>query len=323
MNNTPLLGLLAVAGATLSINAAWAQQDYPNKPIRLVTMFAPGSNSDQTARFAGAKVSEQMGVSFIIENKAGGGGLAALRDVYRAQPMGYSVLQSNTAFVGNTLAFKEPLYRIEDYTSVGVLGEGYYGLIFHNSVPVKTLAEFVAYAKANPGKLNYGSLGPAAGSTLNAERFKQAAGIDMVGIPFKGGEPVSIALLAGQIQVYWATLGTARNRMQNPQISGLAVTAPKRVKILPDLPTFKEAGFPTMDASSWQAWFAPAAIPKHMLDKLREGFVKASKTPEWQTRMERNELDEFDGTPDQFMARLKKEQAQLAADYKRLNLPQE
>lgn len=323
MKNTPFLRLLTVAGATLSINAAWAQQDYPNKPIRLVTMFAPGSNSDQTARFAGTKVSEQMGVSFIIDNKAGGGGLAALRDVYRAQPMGYSILQSNTAFVGNTLAFKEPLYRIEDYTSVGVLGEGYYGLIYHTSVPVKTLAEFIAYAKANPDKLNYGALGPAAGSTLNAERFKQAAGINMVGIPFKGGEPVSIALLAGQIQVYWATLGTARNRMQNQQIGGLAVTAPKRVKILPDVPTFKELGFPSMDASSWQAWFAPATIPKPMLDKLREGFVKASKTDEWQTRMDRNELDEFDGTPDQFMARLKKEQAQLAADYKRLKLPQE
>jgi len=323
MKITPFARLAAVAGATLGINAAWAQQDYPNKPIRLVTMFAPGSNSDTTARWAGIKVGEQLGVTFVIDNKAGGGGIAALRDVYRSQPMGYSVLQSNTAFVGNTLAFKEPLYRIEDYTSVGVLGEGYYGLIFHTSVPVKNLAEFVAYAKANPNKLNYGALGPAAGSTLNAERFKQAAGIDMVAIPFKGGEPVSIALLAGQIQVYWATLGTARNRMQNAQIKGLAVTAPRRVKILPDLPTFKESGYPGMDTSSWQAWFAPATIPKPMLDKLREGFLKASRTQEWQTRMENNELDEFEGTPDQFMARLKKEQAQLAADYKRLNLPQE
>ena len=313
---------LAMAGAAL-LPAAAAAQDYPNKPIRLVTMFAPGSNSDATARFSGVKLSEQLGVNVLIDNKPGGGGIAALRDVYRAQPMGYSILQSNTSFVGNTLAFKEPGYRIEDYTAIGVLGEGYYGMIFHNSVPVKTLAEFVAYAKAHPGKLNYGSLGPAAGSTLNAERFKQAAGIDMVGIPFKGGEPVSIALLAGDVHVYWATMGTARNRMQNPQIRGLAVTSPERASILPDLPTFKELGYPMMDASSWQAWFAPAAMPAPMLAKLREGFAKASKGQDWQTRMERNELDPFTGTPDQFMVRLKKEQAQLAADYKRLNITQE
>lgn len=322
MNQGISLRLFAAVTALCAHTVAIAQ-DYPSKPLRLVTMFAPGSNSDATARFAGAKLAEQLGVAVIVDNKAGGGGIVALRDVYRAQPMGYSILQSNTAFVGNTLAFREPGYRIEDYTTVGVLGEGYYGMIFHTSVPVKTLSEFIAYAKAHPGKLNYGALGPAAGSTLNAERFKLAAGIDMVGIPFKGGEPVSVALLAGQVHVYWATMGTARNRMQNAQIRGLAVTSPERTRILPDLPTFKELGFPMMDASSWQAWFAPAAIPGPMLAKLRDAYVKASRGADWQARMERNELDPFKGTPEQFIARLKQEQAQLAADYKRLNIEQE
>ncbi len=327
MKNAAFIRLLAVvgtmAGATLGISAAWAQQDYPNKPIRLVTMYAPGSNSDANARYAGSKLGEQIGVNFIIDNKPGGGGLAALRDVYRAQPMGYSILLANTSFVGNTVAFKDPLYKIDDYTPVGVLGQTHYGLIMHDSIPANTLGEFVAWAKANPGKVNYGGIGAAAGSTLNAERLKQMAGIDMTGIQYKGGDPVSIALLAGEVHVYFATLNTARNRMQNKQIKGLATTGEERSSILPNVPTFTELGYPGMNTSSWHALFAPATIPAPMIAKLRDGFVKAGATPEWKTRMANNELEPFKGSNEQFMAKIRKEAAQLVEDYKRLKLPQE
>ena len=298
-------------------------QDYPTRPIRLVTMFSTGSLSDTNARYVGAKLGEQLGVTLVVDNKPGGGGIIALRDVYRSQPLGYSILLSNTAFVSNTYYYKEPVYKIEDYTPVGVVGQSHYALIMHNSIPASNLAEFVGWAKANPSKINYGGVGPAAGNTLNAERFKQAAGINMVGIPFKGGEGVAIALLAGQVHVYWATLTTARTHMRNAQIVGLAITADERSNILPQLPTFTELGYPTMNAASWQALFAPSATPAPMINRLRDAFVKVADGSEWKARMERNEFEAFRGSPDQFMAKIRQEAAQLADDYKRLKLPQE
>jgi tripartite-type tricarboxylate transporter receptor subunit TctC len=322
MNRKRLLtATLASALAAGSLGAA-AQADYPSRPIRLVTMFAPGSNSDANARYAAVKLAEPLGVNVIVDNKAGGGGVIAIRDVYRAQPMGYSVLLANTGFVGNTVAYKEPGYKVDDYTPMGIMGQSYYGLIMHTSIPVKNLKEFVAYAKANPNKINYGGIGPAAGSTINAERFKQQAGINMLGVQYKGGEPVSVALLAGEVHVYWATLNTARNRMKNKQIIGLAITGDERSRILPDLPTFQEMGYPDMDTASWQVILAPSALPAPMLAKLRNSFDQASNSPEWKERMMNNELEPFKGTREQFMAKVRKEAAQLADDYRRLKLPQ-
>ena len=286
-------------------------------------MFAPGSTSDLHARFISPKLTEQLGQSIIVDNKGGGGGIAAMRDVYRSQPMGYSVLLANGALVGNAIAFRDPGYKLEDYTPIGVYGQTFYGMIIHPMVPAKTLAEFVAYARANPDKLNYGALGPAAGSTLNAERFKQMAGIDMTGVPFKGGDPVSIALLAGDIQVYWATLNTARSRTQNKQIIALAVTSDQRTQVMPNVPTFRELGYPGMNASSWEAVFAPSAVPAAMLKRLRDAFDKAAATPDWKATVEKQEYEPWRGTADQFMARLREESTQLAADYKRLNIPLE
>ena len=312
--------VITIVVASLSFEAR--AQDYPGKPIRLVTMFSESANSNRY-RFVAIKLGEQLGVNILIDPKAGGGGIIALRDVYRAQPMGYSILLANTNFVGNTVAYKEPGYRIDDYTPVGVQGQTFYGLIMNKAVPAATLPEFVNWVKANPGKVNYGSLGPIAGSTINAERFKLLANINMTSVPYKGGDQMSLALLAGDIHVYWATMNSARTRMQNKQIIGLASTGDERSSLLPNLPTFRELGYPGMDTASWYALFAPSAMPVAMLAKLRDAFVKVSSTPEWKAVMEQNELDPFKGTNEQFMAMLRKEALQLAADFKRLNLPQE
>ncbi len=311
----------AFALSTAFISCQTLAQTYPSRPIRLVTMFAAGSTSDINARYVGAKLGEKLGVTFITDIKAGGGGLVALRDVYRAVPLGYSLLVANTSFTGNVVAHSEPLYRIEDYTPVGVLGQSYYALIMNTATPANTLAEFVAYAKANPGKINYATIGPAAGATLSAERFKKQAGIDMVGVPYKGGSEIAQALLAGQVHVYWATAVNAAGQMKLPQIRGLAINGPKRSPVVPGMPTFKELGYPDMDVGSWSALFAPSAIPAPMLATLRKAFAEAAMDPEWKTRMDRAQLEPFDGTLDQFMAQVHKEVADIEADYKRLNLP--
>lgn len=298
-------------------------QDYPGKPIRMVTMFSESANSSRY-RYVSAKLGEQLGVTIIIDAKAGGGGVIALRDVYRAQPMGYSLLLANNNLVGNSFAYKEPGYKIDDYTPVGVMGQTPYALIMNSAfVPARTLPEFVRWVKANPGKVNFGSLGPAAGSNISAERFKQAAGIDMTGVPYKGGDQMAVGMLAGNIHVTWVSLNSARARMQNKQVIGIAVTGDERSILMPDLPTFKELGYPDMDGASWYAVFAPSAIPAAMLARLREAWGRASSTAEWKALMEKNELEPLKGNEAQFMAAVRQEAVRLGADYKRLKLPQE
>lgn len=298
-------------------------QDYPSKPIRMVTMFSESANSNRY-RYVAAKLGEQLGVNVLIDAKPGGGGVIALRDVYRAQPMGYSLLLANNGLVGNTFAYKDPGYRIDDYTPVGVMGLSPYAMVMNaNAVPAKNLAEFVAWARANPGKANFGSLGPAAGSNISAERFKVMAGIDMTGVPYKGGDQMALGMLAGHIHVTWISLNSARARMQNRQIIGLASTGEERSALLPNVPTFRESGYPEMDTATWYAVFAPVAMPAPMLTRLRTAYATASSAPDWKTVMEQNELDPFKGSHEQFMAMVRKEAALLAADYKRLNLPQE
>ena len=298
-------------------------QDYPNKPIRMVTIYSENANSVRE-RLLSVKLGEQLGVPIIFEAKPGGSGVIAMRDVYRAQPMGYSLLLTGNNFIGNTLAFKDPGYHIDDYTPVGVMGQSPYAMVINsNTVPARSVAEFVTWAKANPGKVNYGSLGPASGSTISAERFKQITGIGMTGVAYKGGDQMALGMLAGDIHVSWLTLNSARTRMQNKQIIGLATVGDERSAVMPTMPTFKELGYPDMDTNTWYAVLAPSAIPAPMLSKLRDAYAKVTSTGEWKALMLQNQLDPFKGTMEQFTAGMKKEAAKLDADYKRLNLPQE
>ena len=313
------LSVFVVASHWLLFSSVWAQ-DFPVRPLRLVTIFAPGAAADQHARYIASKFSEQLGQPVLVDNKPGAGGLIGTRDVLRAQPPGYSLLLTNPSMVGNTFAFREPGYRLEDFTPVGVMGQTYYGMMVHSSAPGKTLTELVAHAKANPGKLNYGGLGPAAGSTLSAERFKQAAGIDMLGISYKGGDTTTVAMLAGDIQVYFATLSTVKVRMKSSQIRVMGITAAQRSTLLPEVPTFRELGYPTVFASNWNAVFIPMASPASALRRLREAYVKFSASDEMKATMESQAYEPWTGTPEQFAASLKSEAAQLGEDYKRLNL---
>jgi tripartite-type tricarboxylate transporter receptor subunit TctC len=295
-------------------------QDYPVRPLRLVTIFAPGAAADHHARFIAGRFSEQLSQQVIVENKAGAGGLIGTREALRSQPYGYTLLLTNPSFVGNTFAYKDPGYKLDDFATVGVVGQTYYGMMVHTSVPGKTLAEFVAYAKTNPGKLNYGRLGPAAGSAFSAERFKQAAGVDMMAISYKGGESTTVAMLSGEIQVYFATLSSVKPRMQNPQIKVFGITAPQRSSQLPDVPTFKELGYPTVLASNWNAIMVPSVTPPAILRRLREVYVKAAATPEMKATMESQAYEPWSGTLEQFAAGMRAEAVQLADDYKRLNI---
>lgn len=298
---------------------AWADK-FPVRPLRVVTIFAPGAAADHHARYIASKFAEQLSQTVIVDNKPGAGGLIGTREVLRSQPFGYSLLLTNPSFVGNTFAYKEPGYRLDDFATVGVVGQTYYGMMVHTSVPGKTLADIVAYAKAHPGKLNYGRLGAAAGSNFAAERFKQAAGVDMIGITYKGGESTTVAMLSGEIQVYFATLSSVKPRMQNPQIKVFGITSPHRSAVLPDVPTFRELGYPAVITSNWNAVMVPSATPSAILRRLREVFDRASASHDMKTVMESQAYEPWMGTLDQFAAGIRAEAVLLAADYKRLNI---
>lgn len=294
--------------------------NFPARPLRVVTIFAPGAAADHHARYIASKFAEQLSQTVIVDNKPGAGGLIGTREVLRSQPHGYSLLLTNPSFVGNTFAYKEPGYKLDDFVTVGVVGQTYYGMMVHASVPGKSLAEFVTYAKANPGKLNFGRLGAAAGSNFAAERFKQATGVDMVGITYKGGETTTVAMLSGEIHVYFATLSSVKPRLQNPQIKVYGITAPQRSPVLADIPTFRELGYPAVLASNWNAIMVPAAIPPAILHRLREVFTKAAATHDMKTMMESQAYEPWIGTLDQFAASIRAESVLLAEDYRRLNI---
>ena len=314
--------IASLFGAALAMGTSIASaQDFPSRPVRLVTIFAPGSASDANARFLSGKMAPILGQPVLVDNKPGGGGLVATRDVLRSQPIGYSFLYSTPEVMANTFAYRDPGYKLDDLAVMAPFGLGSYGLIINNKViPAKTVAELVAYAKANPGKLNYGSLGPSAANTILAERFKQAAGIELEAIPFKGGEPLAVALLAGQIHVYFATFNTAMQRMKNKQVTGLAATSLERMKAMPELPTMKELGYPDMVMTYWSATFLPAVTPRPIVQRLHDAVRQVTSAQETKGLLAKNAIETWPGTVEQFSAFIRKETADLQADYKRLKI---
>ncbi len=315
-----LSGVTLVIITALLLTNAWSQ-DYPARPIRMVVFYAIGSSSDLHSRVVAQRLGEQIGQPILVENNGGASGIMAMRSVYRAQPAGYTLLFSTNPLVGNLYAFKDPQYRLEDYALVGTAGTTTYALMVNTNVPGKTIQEFVAYARANPGKLNYGSSGPTSGTNILSERLKAAAGIDMVMVPFKGGEPATAALLAGDIHIYFSTVGAVRTRLKSPQIKALAVSDEQRAGILPDLPTFKEAGYPSVSLGVWFAIFAPAATPAPAMQKLRDAMARANATPEMKKQLERVEMEAWTGNLEQFMTYIKAEGAAIREDYRKLKIP--
>ncbi len=317
-----MLALAIAFPATMFACFDCSAQSYPSRPVRMVYLYAPGGNTDALARFTAQKLGDQLGQQVIVENKPGAGGLLGIRDTLRSRPLGYSLLYTTPALVGNLHTYRDPQYKLEDFTVLGPLGLAPFVLIVNSNVlPVKTVQEFIAYAKANPGKLNYGSISPSAGGSILSERLKVAAGLELVGIPFKGGEAASVALLAGQIQVYYAVLGVARVRLKNQQIRALAVAGEFRTNAIPDTPTFKEVGYPNMIFTSWNAVVAPSAVPQPILTQLQGAMAKVTALPEMVGQLEKIDAEPWKGTLEEFSAKLKQESTAMAEEYKRLNIP--
>jgi tripartite-type tricarboxylate transporter receptor subunit TctC len=286
-----MLGLLAasiaVAATALAATAA-AQERYPARPIRLVVPSVPAGVHDVIGRVWGEKVKPQLG-TIVIDNRGGGGGLIGANDVAHAQPDGYSILLgSTTTHVLLTLAMANPPYDpVKDFSAVAVFAASSTSVVINASVPARTLAELVAYAKANPGKLSYGSAGNGSITNLAGELFKlRAGGLDIVHVPYKGiGQGVS-DLIGGQIPMLSAN-ATAQilDLHRAGKVRILAVNARSRVKSAPDIPTAIEAGLPDMVAQTTFGVFAPAGTPRPILERINAVTQDAMAEPQFQNEL--------------------------------------
>jgi tripartite-type tricarboxylate transporter receptor subunit TctC len=264
--------------------AACAQ--YPAKPVRVIVPFPGGSATDTVTRILANAVSQSIGQPLVVENKAGADGAIAAAEVAKAQPDGYTLLMATNSPMAAVPAMKKapPYDALADFTPITDVGRYTFFLYVHPAVPANTFAELIAYAKANPGKLNY-----ATGNTTGIVSFAQInslAGIDMIHVPYKG-EPAGIAdLVAGRVQLMLATPTTGLAQLKDGRLRALVTTLSKRSALLPEVPTIAEAGMPQFSITSWAALFGPARMPHDILERLNKEFVGAMARREVQAAMD-------------------------------------
>jgi len=274
--------LAAIAAALVAAGAL--AQGYPSKPVRMIIPFAPGGASDFVGRIIQPKMGELLGQQIVIENRGGAAGNIGLEAAAKSDPDGYTV------FLGNigTIAINAAVFRslnikpLRDFIPVTEIVDVPGVLVANSAFRPSTVKELVAYARANPGKLNYGSPGSGSQNRLEMELFRQAAGgLDMVHIPYKGGAgPAVTALMAGETQILFTTAPSALGYVQGGKLKVLAVTSAKRIPALPDVPTMVESGFPRSVTGSWQGIFVPKGTPQQVVDKLFSASQEVMKTPD-------------------------------------------
>jgi tripartite-type tricarboxylate transporter receptor subunit TctC len=274
---TFLTGLVAALTLSLSARAA----EYPTRPVTIVVAFTPGGPSDVLSRIVGKRLNEILHQPFIIENRPGSGGNIAAEQVAHAAPDGYTLLMGNNSILAtNAALYKKLAYDPEkDFIPISLIGTQANILVVNPDVPANSMAELIALAKARPGQLNFASSGFGAAAHLAGELFKTEAKIDIVHVPYKGAAPALQDVLAGHVQMMFATAASVIGLIKNHKVRALAVTTPKRTALLPDLPTVDELGIRGFDATTWHGLVAPAGTPKEIVDTLNFATVEALKDP--------------------------------------------
>ncbi len=268
------LWLVGVAAGVISVVPAQAQQ-FPSRPVRIISGFAPGGATDVAARAVSQRLTESLGQPVVVENRPGAAGIIAAEMVARATPDGHMMYLANATLGAPTLFAKLPFDIMKDFGFVSLIGMGASALVVHPSVPVKNVKELIALARAQPGNLNYASGGTGNITHLQMELFVSMAKLNMVHVPYKGGAPSTIATISGEAQLMFGSLATTISPVQQGRLRALALSTPKRSATLPDVPTVHEAGLPGYDASSWYGLIVPVATPSAILARLSNDMIKA------------------------------------------------
>ncbi|TDU00854.1 tripartite-type tricarboxylate transporter receptor subunit TctC [Azorhizobium sp. AG788] len=294
----------------LPLSAARADDVYPSRPIKLVLPFAAGGGTDVVARILAQQLTKQMGVAVIVENRAGANGNIGAEVVARAAPDGYTLLYNTSFIVTNPWLYKSLGYNAEkDFDPILLTARVPLLLVVNPSIPVKTLAEFVEYAKARPGKLSYASSGIGGSTHLANLLLQRAAGIEAVHVAYRGGGPALNDVMAGAVQFYTDTANTAIPQVKAGTVRGLAVTSKKRLPELPDVPTIAETLQPDFEVYSWQGVMAPAKTPAAIIARLQKEFSAALQDPSVRERLAAQTAEPIGSTTAEYIQYLKDERA--------------
>lgn len=299
----------ALLVACLAFSSAQAQGNYPTKPIRLIVPFAPGGGTDIVARVMAQKLTEAFRETVIVDNRAGGGGLIGAETAVRATPDGYTVIIMSGSYTTNAAIYRLPYDPVNDITPMGLIGDTGFFLALNPNVPLKSVRELVAYAKAKPGAINYGSSGTGGIAHLCGELFDLLAGTRMTHVPYKGTGPALNDLLGGQIQMIFGSAPSTIPLVHTNRLRAIAVTTTKRSSALPEVPTIAEAGVPGYEVVLWYGVLGPKGLPNNIVARWNTEIRKATKLPDMKERLASEGFDIDDSPPEVFQAVLKRDVA--------------
>jgi len=282
-------------------------QTYPIHQIDLVVPFVAGGTTDTVARLIGQRFADKWGQPAVVNNRPGGGSSIGTALAAKAAPDGHTLLVTTIAFAINASLQKQPFDAVKDFAPITEIASIPLMLVVHNSLPVHSIKEFIAYSKAQPAGLDYATSGPGTSTHLAAEMFKTMTGANLVHVPFKGNAEVLNALLGGHVKVHFALTASTLQHVRSGALRVLAVTTEQRLPDLPDVPTIAELGYSGYEISSWQGVFAPAGTPKDIIDRLNGEIVAMLQTPEVQARITREGALPVGSSPEQWSVRFKNE----------------
>ncbi len=301
-----------------------AQQAYPNRPIRFIVPYPPGGSTTPMARIVGQKLSERWGQQVVVDNRGGGNTIIGNDAVAKAPPDGYTILLVSSAFMTTpSLLPYLPYDPIRDFDAVATISTSRFVLVLHPSVPANTLQEFISLAKSRPGKLNYASSGVGANTHLSAELFDITVGTKMQHIPYKGSGPLVSDLIGGQVHLSFQVPVSVISHIKSGRLRPIAITGEARLPVLPQVPTFAEAGLPGYGLAGWFGIAAPAGTPKEIINKMSSEVAAILATPDVQEILANQGSEAFISNPEQTAALIKADMAKYARIIKSANIKME
>jgi len=313
-----------VAMAAMALTGAAAAQDYPNRPVRFVVPYPPGGGTDVVARILQEPLAAELGQPIIIDNRGGAAGNLGTDIVAKSLADGYTILFTLSSHTINPKLYDKLPFDVErDFVPVSLATLVPQILVANPGVPVNSVKELIAYAKANPGKLNYASVGTGSPGHIAGELFKLKTGVDIVHIPYKGGGPAVIDTIGGQVQLLFVTMPAAWQHVKAGKLKALAVTSATRTVTAPDVPTIAESGIPDYVVDSWYGAFAPAKTPPAIVAKLNAAFAKVLANPQVRERLLAQGAEAAPSTPAEFDRRVKEELAKWEQVIKSANIKPE
>jgi tripartite-type tricarboxylate transporter receptor subunit TctC len=307
-----LRGACAALLIALSVPAAAQTQKYPTKPIRLIVPISPGGGLDYIARAVSQKLAENLGQSIVVDNRGGASGTIAAEAAMQAAPDGYTLLMTSVSLVTRPLLYKVPYDLGRDFAPITQLSTQSYLLLLTNALPVKTLPDLLAHARANPGKLNYASVGNGSQIHLMTELFRTMTKIQVVHVPYKGAINAYPDLISGSVQFMFNSVTAGQPHVKAQRLRALAVSGPKRVSTFPDLPTVSEAGVKGFSVTQWYGLLAPAGTPRDTVEFLSQQINNTLKQPDIVARIAAEGSEAVGSTPQQLAAHIKAEREKWA-----------